>query len=72
MNFEELKEHIQKRDELQEKAGFYEFQEKTIPLDVTDCKSALQSANILCEEITKRGTSFSEKLIKGDTPFLKI
>lgn len=51
VNFEELKEHIQKRDELQQKAGFYELQEKTIPLDVTDCKSALQSANKLCEKI---------------------
>lgn len=50
-NLEELKEHIKKRDELQEKAGFYEISEKTIKLDLTDCKNVQESTNKLCENI---------------------
>ena len=45
VNLEELKEHIKKRDELQEKAGFYNIQERTIKLDVTNCKSVSESTN---------------------------
>lgn len=40
---EELKEHIQKRDELQEASGFYKIYENTITIDVTDCKDAKES-----------------------------
>lgn len=47
VNKEELKVHIEKRDKLQEEAGFYEKYENTIILDVTDCKSAKESADKL-------------------------
>lgn len=50
-NLKELKEHIKKRDELQEKAGFYKVEDKTIKLDLTDCKSVQESTNRLCEKI---------------------
>lgn len=50
-NLEELKEHIKKRDELQEQAGFYALQEKTIQIDVTDCKNAEESTDKVCEYI---------------------
>lgn len=43
----ELKAHIEKRDKLQEDAGFYEISDKTITIDVTDCKSAEESAEKL-------------------------
>ena len=43
VNLEELKDHIIKRDELQEKAGFYRIYKKTTIVDVTTCKSAKES-----------------------------
>ncbi len=48
---EELKTHIAKRDELQEKSGFYKTYANTITVDVTECKTALESANKVCEYI---------------------
>lgn len=48
INLEKLKEHIMKRDELQEKAGFYNIQEKTIKVDVTECKNAKESTDKVC------------------------
>ncbi len=50
-NLDELREHIKTRDELQEKAGFYNIQENTIKVDVTDCKSAKESTDKVCEYI---------------------
>lgn len=52
-NIEELKEHIMLRDELQKKAGFYDLNEKTIQVDVTDCKSVKESTYKLLEYINK-------------------
>lgn len=43
-NYEEIKQNIIMRDELQEKAGYYKVYENTIKIDVTDCKSAEESA----------------------------
>ncbi len=40
---EELKNHISKRDELQELSGFYKKYENTIIIDVTKCKSVEES-----------------------------
>ena len=40
---QELKEHIQERDELQEKAGYYKQYEKTIVIDVTEDTAPEQS-----------------------------
>lgn len=52
-NLEELKEHIMLRDELQRKAGFYDLNEKTIEIDVTDCKSVKESTDKLLQYINK-------------------
>lgn len=43
-NYEEIKQNIIMRDELQEKSGYYKVYENTIKLDVTNCKSAKESA----------------------------
>ncbi len=43
INLEELRQNIIKRDELQEKSGFYQKYDKTIVVDVTDCKNVLES-----------------------------
>lgn len=45
IDLEELKLNIQKRDKLQEKAGYYKIYDKTILVDVTDCKTVQDSAN---------------------------
>ena len=52
-NLDELREHIVKRDELQEKAGFYKFSDKTIEIDVTNCKSAKESTQLVCKYINE-------------------
>lgn len=41
---EEIKQNIIKRDNLQEKSGYYEKYDKTIIVDVTDCRSVEESA----------------------------
>ena len=51
VDLEELKEHIIKRDELQKNAGFYDFNEKTIEIDVTECKSVEESTDKVCENL---------------------
>ena len=48
---EELKKHIEERDSLQEQAGFYKRYDKTIDVDVTECKSAEESAMKILENI---------------------
>lgn len=48
---EEVRENIIKRDELQEKAGFYKLHNKTIEIDVTDCKTVEESTNKVLEKI---------------------
>ena len=48
---EEVRENIIKRDELQEKAGFYKLHNKTIKIDVTDCKTVEESTNKVLEKI---------------------
>lgn len=48
---EEIRKNIVKRDELQEKAGFYKLHSKTILLDVTNCKSVKESTNKVLEVI---------------------
>lgn len=48
---EELKKHIEERDSLQEQAGFYKRYDKTIDIDVTECKSAEESAMKILEKI---------------------
>lgn len=48
---EELKEHILKRDMLQEKAGFYNISPNTITIDVTECNSVEESTKKVLEKI---------------------
>lgn len=55
-DLEELKKHIETRDKLQEKAGFYKVQANTITIDVTDCKSAQESTNKLLEQMGQLGS----------------
>lgn len=42
--FDEIKENILKRDELQKQAGFYDYSDITIEVDVTDCKNVEESS----------------------------
>ncbi len=51
IDLKELKEHIMKRDELQEKSGFYKIYPNTIKVDVTECRTVLESTNKVCEYI---------------------
>lgn len=56
VSLEELKKHIAKRDELQEKSGFYKIYSNTITVDVTECKTALESTDKVCEYIKEDET----------------
>lgn len=51
IDLEELKQNIQKRDELQEKAGYYKKYDKTIVVDVTNCKTVEDSTNAVLRYI---------------------
>lgn len=48
---EQIKEMIQARDELQEKSGYYKIYLQTKKIDVTNCKSARESAQMVLENI---------------------
>lgn len=48
---EEVEQNIRKRDKLQEKSGFYQRYDKTIVIDVTDCKTVQESANVILREM---------------------
>ena len=52
---EEVRQNIIKRDELQEKSGFYKKYENTILLDVTDCKTPEEGANEVLKKILQFG-----------------
>lgn len=47
----ELEEHIIKRDKLQEEAGFYELSSNSIKVDVTNCKTIEESADMILQKI---------------------
>ena len=48
---EKIKETIEKRDELQEKSGYYEIYNNTKMIDVTNCKTLEESTNKVLENI---------------------
>ena len=48
---EEVKENIEKRDNLQKLAGYYKIYENTITIDVTDCKNVEESTKKVLEHI---------------------
>ena len=50
-NYEEIKDNIEKRDSLQEKAGYYNKYENTIEIDVSDCKTIEESTKKVLEYI---------------------
>lgn len=49
--YQEIKQNIKKRDELQEKAGYYRIYNNTIKIDVTECKSVDESSRKVLENI---------------------
>lgn len=50
-NEQEVKENIEKRDNLQKQAGYYKIYDKTIVIDVTDCKNVEESTKKVLEHI---------------------
>ncbi len=48
---EEIRYNITKRDELQEKSGFYEYSPITIEIDVTNCKTIAESTDKVLQKI---------------------
>mgnify|MGYP001058295088 CR=1 FL=1 len=53
IDLEELKQNIQRRDELQEKAGYYKIYDKTIVVDVSECENVQVSAKKVLSFIKK-------------------
>lgn len=51
INEQEVKENIVERDKLQEKAGFYNKSDKTIIVDVTECKTIEESTDKVMKHI---------------------
>lgn len=50
-NEQEVKENIENRDNLQKQAGYYKIYDKTIVIDVTDCKNVEESTKKVLEHI---------------------
>lgn len=50
-NEEEIRKNILERDKLQEEAGFYKIYDKTIVVDVTNCKNEKESAAEVLKKI---------------------
>ena len=48
---EQIREMIQVRDELQEKSGYYKIYPQTRIIDVTNCKSAKESEELVLENM---------------------
>lgn len=54
---EQIKEMIQSRDELQEESGYYKIYPQTKVIDVTNCKSAEESAHLVLENMKEKITN---------------
>lgn len=50
-SFENVKKNIIERDKLQEASGYYKIYEKTIEIDVTNCKDVKESTNEVLKHI---------------------
>lgn len=50
-HYEDIKTNIIERDKLQKEAGYYKTYEKTIEIDVTDCRNAKESADKVLQDI---------------------
>lgn len=51
---EEIKQMIEKRDELQKKSGYYKIYDNTYVIDVTNCKTSKQASQKLLQHIKIR------------------
>ena len=51
-DYDKIKQNIIKRDELQEKSGYYKIYDNTIKIDVTKCDSVKDSTNEVLKHIT--------------------
>ena len=51
-NYQSIRENIIKRDELQEKAGYYKIYPNTIKIDVTNCNTVEESTKEVLKHIT--------------------
>lgn len=51
ISIEEIKKHIEKRDDLQRKSGFYKISDNTKIIDVTNCSNVEESTNKVFNEI---------------------
>ena len=51
---EQIREMIEKRDELQEKSGYYKIYPQTITIDVTNCENVEESTKLVLENIKER------------------
>ena len=51
ISIEDIKKHIEQRDELQRKSGFYKISDNTTIIDVTDCHSVEESTNKVFNKI---------------------
>lgn len=54
---EQIKEMIQKRDELQKQSGYYKIYPQTKIIDVTNCKNAEESAYLVLENMKEKITN---------------
>lgn len=54
---EQIKIMIEKRDELQEKSGYYKIYPQTKIIDVTDCKNAEESTKLVLENMKEKVTN---------------
>ena len=54
---EQIKEMIQTRDELQERSGYYKIYSQTQIIDVTNCKNAKESAQMVLKNMKEVGES---------------
>ena len=50
-SLEEVRQNIVKRDELQKEVGYYDITDRTIVIDVTDCKTIEESADKVLETL---------------------
>lgn len=54
---EQIKEMIEERDQLQEKSGYYKIYPQTKVIDVTNCKNAGESADLVLENMKEKITN---------------
>ena len=61
-SYNEIKEMIVKRDKIHERSGFNKTCDKTIKIDITECKNAKESALKVYYELIRKGFIMEENL----------